>query len=176
MTTLDTLPAHQHTTFYLPAESQPFSSFSSGRFDAQKRQDAQHNSGFQSSTRGAPPSGSSMPGRQDPATAPQPNPSQLTSNLRKVPNAERGNREKAHEAQFRNVKSQPSDIPAPTRGPFPIEVSDLEDYQDPGSSSGFATPLSPSETSDFTDCQSEGTACSYVLSIFPWQLSNSVEL
>lgn len=167
MTSLDTLPAHQHTTFYLPAESQPFSSFSSGRFDTKKRQDAQHNSGFQSSTRAAPPSGFNLPGRQDPATPPQPSPSQLTSNLREMTNAERGDSRKSFERRSGDLHSQLSDIPAPTGGTFPGEVSDLEDYQDPGGSSEFATPSSPSGTSDFADCQSEGTACSYVLLIFP---------
>ncbi|BDA41829.1 hypothetical protein COCOBI_02-6230 [Coccomyxa sp. Obi] len=157
MTSLDTLPAHQHTTFYLPAESQPFSSFSSGRLDAKKRQDGQHNSGFQSSTR-APSSGSNLPGRQDPATPPQPSPSQLTSSLRKVTNAERGDRRKTFERRSRDSHSQPSEIPTPTGGPFPGEVSDLEDYQDPGSSSDFAIPSSPSGTSDFADCQSEANS------------------
>ncbi len=167
MTSLDTLPAHQHTTFYLPAESQPFSSFSSGRFDAKKRQDAQHSSGFQSSNRALPPSGFNLPAPQDPATPPQPSLSQLTSNLTEATNAERGDRRKTLERRSRDLHSQPSDIPAPTGGPFPGEVSDLEDYQDPGSSSDFATPSSPSGTSDFADCQSEGTACSYVLLVFP---------
>ncbi|CAL8460859.1 g390 [Coccomyxa elongata] len=97
-------------------------------------------------------------GPQDPATPPQPSLSQLTSNLTEATNAERGDRRKTLERRSRDLHSQPSDIPAPTGGPFPGEVSDLEDYQDPGSSSDFATPSSPGGTSDFADCQSEANS------------------
>jgi hypothetical protein len=146
--------AHQHTTFYLPAEnlSQPFSSFSSGRLDTKKKQDAHQSSDSHSKSRDGFTSGRKVPESQEPAVAY----SSLTTSLREARSAEQRIDRKINKKRLSEVTLHPSETAAADEGPVYGEVSDLEDYQDPASSSNVASPSCSSDFSDFADCDSEG--------------------
>ena len=163
--------AHQHTTFYLPAEnlSQPFSSFSAGRFDTKNKQDLQQSMDFHFNPRDGFPSGQKVPESQEPAVTSQPGSSSLTTSLRKARSAEKGIDRKADYKLPLDVAFRPSDTAAVYEGPFTGEVSDLEDYQDPASSSNLASPSCSSDFSDFADCDSEGMIWCYEIMPFLFQ-------
>ncbi len=150
--------AHEHTTFYLPAEnlSQPFSSFSSGRLDTTRNQDAQQTSHYQSQPRDAPTSAWRMRESKDRVVAAQPGSSSLTTSLRESRTAKQGIDGNTGGRRPLDLDLRPSQTGAGDESTFSGEVSDLEDYQDPASSSSFASPSYSSDTSDFADCDSEG--------------------